>query len=66
MSEERAMSTWLIQVANEDKPRAVKSRTGNRARMYVANKVVGEARKATVDDAWRLAEEGVKIEEVGE
>lgn len=66
MTEERAKSTWLVQVANEEKVRAVKARTGNQARVYVADKIVGEARKATVDDAWRLAEEGVKIEEAPE
>ena len=58
--------TWIIQVAKEEQPRAVKARTSHQARMYVAREVVGEARVATVEDAWRLAEEGVKISEATE
>ena len=53
---------WLVQVIGEDKPRAVKAITGHRARLHVADKVVGKARKADTEEAWRLAEEGVKIE----
>lgn len=59
-------ATWIIQVVNEEQPRAVRAKTGHRARLWVMDRIIGEARKATVDDAWRLAEQGVKIEEAGD
>jgi hypothetical protein len=58
--------TWIIQVTSEEQPRAVRAKTAHQARMHVAGELVGEARAATVDDAWRLAAEGIKISEASE
>jgi len=62
----KAKGIWLVPVKGEEMPRAVKAHTAKGARRHVAEQVVGEPRKATSEDGFRLAEEGVKVEEVAE
>ena len=67
---ERRKSIWIFEIEGEEKPRAVKAATEQGARNHLKAKAVEEfekrikaGRKAEPADGWKLAKEGVEIEE---
>lgn len=58
---------WKVPVIGQDPAyRLVKATTAQRAWKHVAETVVGEAERATTDDAVSLTLAGVKVEEAKE
>ncbi len=56
------MNTWIVPVTGQE-PRLVKAKTSHQAWEHIARQLVGEPRKASVDDALELAAKGIVREE---